>query len=345
MKLTPEDRTNIELKNCSSAQTKQESRRRYPILAVEDNPVSRLLLQSILQKFGHEVTFVNNGKEAIELFRKRFFPIILSDWVMPEMDGLELCRAVRSASTPGYVFIIILTSRNEKEDIVAGLEAGADDYLAKPFNPGELSARINTGIRILELERSLKEANEQIRKLSNTDPLTGVANRGFFDKRLPMEIKRALRYERPLSVVMCDIDHFKRVNDTYGHQAGDHVLKEFASFIDKSIRKNVDWLARYGGEEFVVVLPETDQQGALVVAERLRKEISFRTIQFESIELRVTSSFGIASLKHTASDANVLADLIKPDLIKPDLIKPDLIKQADRMLYLAKEKGRNRVEA
>ena len=123
-------------------------------------------------------------------------------------------------------------------------------------------------------------------------------------------------------------------------------MKEFASFIDKSIRKNVDWLARYGGEEFVVVLPETDQQGALVVAERLRKEISFRTIQFESIELRVTSSFGIASLKHTASDANVLApDLIKPDLIKPDLIKPDLIKQADRMLYLAKEKGRNRVEA
>ena len=212
---------------------------------------------------------------------------------------------------------------------MAGLEAGADDYLSKPFNPGELRARINTGIRILDLERSLREANEQIRKFSITDPLTGCFNRGYLDQTLSREIRRSFRYGRPLSVVLCDIDHFKKVNDTYGHPAGDRVLKEFARCIGSSVRRNVDWLARYGGEEFVLVLPETDLEGARSVAERLRKKISNHSIRIENSEIRITSSFGIASLDLKAADDGNLSLF--------------LIEKADRMLYRAKLSGRNRV--
>ena len=304
---------------------------KFPILAVDDHPVSRLLLEKVLRKAGHEVFFAVNGREAFELFQRQFFPIVVSDWLMPEMDGLELCRAIRSMACPGYVFIILLTCKNSKADIVAGLEAGADDYLSKPFNPGELRARINTGIRILDLERSLREANEQIRKFSITDPLTGCFNRGYLDQTLSREIRRSFRYGRPLSVVLCDIDHFKRVNDTYGHPAGDRVLKEFASCIASSVRKNVDWLARYGGEEFVLVLPETGLDGARSVAERLRRKISSHSIRIENREIRVTSSFGISSIDLKAADEGNLALF--------------MIEKADRMLYRAKQSGRNRVES
>jgi two-component system, cell cycle response regulator len=302
----------------------------FPVLVAEDNPVVRSLLEKTLRKAGHNVTLAENGRQAYDLFQKYFFPIILSDWMMPEMDGIELCKAVRSTQSPGYVFIILLTSRNSKDDIVAGLEAGADDYLSKPFNPGELKARIKTGIRILNLERSLRKANEEIRMLSIRDSLTGCFNRGYADTHLPNEVKRALRYGTSLSLVMFDIDRFKDINDTHGHQAGDAVLVELVNRVQQSVRNDVDWLCRYGGEEFILVLPETDLEGAKTLSERLRLEIEREKVTFENRNIRVTASFGVVGLSSETED---------------DTTAEILISQADRLLYKAKESGRNRIEA
>lgn len=307
----------------------KEPRPHFPILIVEDDPVSRRLLEKTLVKAGHEFVSVENGRKALEQFKERFFPIVLTDWIMPEMNGLELCRAIRERTSTGYVFTVLLTAKDSKDDIVAGLEAGADDYLTKPVNQAELIARIKTGIRILELERSLKRANREIRILSITDPLTGCYNRGYMTERLPQEIKRAKRYRHSLSLVLCDIDHFKRVNDTYGHQVGDRILKEFVQWANESIRDGVDWLARYGGEEFLIVIPETDTKGACCVAERLRRILSQRAIEIQGERIHITASFGVTGLDPATPD----------EKISPEA----LITQADECLYQAKQEGRDRV--
>ncbi len=303
----------------------------FPILIAEDNPVSRKLLEKTLKKAGYEVVPAKNGREALELFGQRFFPIVLTDWMMPEMTGPELCRALRAQSGNGYVFMILLTAKDSKEDIVAGLEAGADDYLTKPFNRAELMARLKTGTRILELERSLKKATEEIRILSIKDTLTGCYNRGFLTEHLPKEIKRARRYGHDLSVLLCDIDHFKKVNDTYGHQAGDAVLKTFAKILMDSIRNGVDWVSRYGGEEFLVVLPETPFQGAVLVAERLRANVAEAVMDTPEGALHITASFGVTGFS---------ADTPEPR-VSPDA----MVKMADDKLYQAKNEGRNTVRS
>ncbi|TET84029.1 MAG: diguanylate cyclase [Desulfobacteraceae bacterium] len=300
----------------------------FPILIAEDDPVSRKLLEKVLIKAGNKVVSVENGQKALELFNDKFFPIVLTDWMMPEMDGLELCRAIRKNTYPGYVFIILLTAKDSKDDIIRGLGAGADDYLTKPFSHAELVARLNTGKRVLELERSLKDANEEIRILSITDPLTGTYNRGYLTERLPQEIKRARRYSRALSIILCDIDHFKKVNDTYGHLVGDRVLKDFAQCIRHSIRQDVDWTARYGGEEFLIVLPETDVNGASVMAERLKSELSQRVTETQGKKISITASFGVAGFGPDTPD----------EMISPEA----MISKADKYLYQAKREGRNR---
>ena len=301
----------------------------FPILIAEDDPVSRKLLEKILIKAGNKVVSVENGQKALELFDDKFFPIVLTDWMMPEMDGLELCRAIRKNTYPGYVFIILLTAKDSKDDIIRGLGAGADDYLTKPFSHAELIARLNTGKRVLELERSLKDANEEIRILSITDPLTGTYNRGYMTERLPQEIKRARRYSRALSIILCDIDHFKKVNDTYGHLVGDRVLKDFARCIRHSIRQDVDWTARYGGEEFLIVLPETDVNGASVMAERLKSELSQRVTETQGKQISITASFGVTGFGPDTPD----------EMISPEA----MISKADKYLYQAKREGRNRI--
>jgi len=302
----------------------------FSILVVEDEKISRTLLEKTLIKAGYSVTSVENGQIAADLFKGSFFPIVLTDWAMPEMGGPELCRIIRQRVTEGYVYVILLTARDSKEDIVLGLKAGADDYLTKPFHPAELIARLNTGKRIVTLERSLKKANDEIRLLSVTDPLTACYNRNYLNDFFPKELQRAVRYRHNLSIILCDIDHFKNVNDTYGHLVGDEVLKGFVERIRSSTRKDVDWIARFGGEEFLVILPETDIERALWVAERLRLSVCSSPLDLASgVKISISSSFGTTGFD--------------PARDKWDTTQETILKQADTFLYAAKNEGRNRV--
>ena len=300
------------------------------ILIVDDDPVSRTILERSLVKAGYDVVAVKHGREALDILSVNFFPVVITDWLMPEMDGLQLIKAIRENDFPGYIFIILVTARDSEDDIITGLEAGADDYMSKPFNKGELLARLKAGRRILELERSLKRANEKIRILSINDPLTGIYNRGFLSERLPQEIARAERYGRALSLIMCDIDHFKRINDSYGHQAGDDMLREFVAHLKGSIRHGIDWMVRYGGEEFLIVLPETKLKNAFQAAERLRDLVSRKIFNIRDLHITITASFGISGYQPSAGSQKVSSDI--------------LIGEVDRCLYQAKKEGRNRVK-
>jgi diguanylate cyclase (GGDEF)-like protein len=299
------------------------------VLLAEDDPTTLLLTQRLLRKAGYDVDVVTNGALAFERLQSHFYPMVLTDWEMPEMDGVALCRAIRSASLEGYVYTILLTARDSKEHIVAGLEAGADDYLTKPVNEAELVARLSTGKRILALEQSLRAANKRNEHLSQTDALTGTYNRRHLMQRLPQEAERTRRYRHALSLVLCDVDHFKQVNDTHGHQVGDQVLQGVAQFLRDCVRVEIDWVARYGGEEFVIVLPETPLSGALAVAEKVRAGLAAAELSIGNLVLKVTASFGVAGF-----------DQLEPGDVA---IVDRLIAQADACLYKAKSSGRNRV--
>jgi diguanylate cyclase (GGDEF)-like protein len=302
------------------------------VLVAEDEKVSRMLLEKTLTKAGFQVTGVEDGLQAIELFKVDFFPIVLTDWVMPKMGGPELCRALRQMVTDAYVYIVLLTARDTKDDIVEGLKSGADDYLTKPFHPAELLARLNTGKRILNLERSLKKANAEIRLLSITDSLTGCFNRTYLNANLEKEMHRARRYKRFLSIILADIDHFKVVNDTYGHLSGDDVLRVFVDRLRSWTRKDLDWIARFGGEEFIIVLPETELEKAEDVAERLRSQVAASAIALPTgNSINITASFGVTGFS--------------PNTDKWQLSQEEFIARADSLLYKAKANGRNRVES
>ncbi len=302
----------------------------FPILIAEDNVVSRKILEKGLIKAGFDVVSVENGKEAFKILKNDFFPIVITDWNMPEMTGPELCRAIRGENFPGYVFIILVTANDTNDDIIAGLEAGADDYLIKPINQAELVARLKAGKRVLKLERSLKEANEKITILSITDSLTGIYNRSYLNERLPQEIARSFRYGHPLSILMCDIDRFKRINDTYGHLMGDKILKDFVDCLNGSIRQGIDWMARYGGEEFLIILPETHAHGGYLGAERLRKVVSENIFTIDGEDIQITASFGVSGFDPTEREDKMSTE--------------SLIAESDKYLYQAKEEGRNRVK-
>jgi diguanylate cyclase (GGDEF)-like protein len=302
---------------------------KFPILIADDNLVARKLLEKTLAKEGHEIVSVENGKKALEMFNERFFPIVLTDWMMPEMDGPALCQAIRENITSSYVYILLLTAKADKEDIISGLKSGADDYLTKPIENAELIARLKNADRILTLEKSLKDANSAIKKLSITDNLTKCYNRGYLTRKLPEEIARERRYGDSLSLIFCDIDHFKKINDTYGHQTGDEVLIKFANCLSKSIRTDIDWIGRYGGEEFIIVLPETPLDGAARLAERLRKVVADHKITTDGNDISIKSSFGVTGFNSETLDTKISAEKI--------------IGAADKYLYQAKETGRNKV--
>lgn len=303
--------------------------RSFPILIAEDEAVSRKVMVKHLSKAGYDVTAVENGRQALAAFEKRFYPFLLTDWVMPEMDGLELCRAIRGKRDQGYVYVILLTHKEAKDDIIVGLEAGADDYLTKPVYFVELTARINNGMRVLELERNLKKAGEEIYHLTVTDALTGAFNRRYLNEHMPDAIDHALAETNPLSIVLCDIDHFKKVNDTYGHLIGDAVLRSFARILRDTVNDQKDWIVRYGGEEFLLVLPGTSISRARELSEMLREFVAQATIKASGHNINITASFGVADLA-SLGDAGRFA---------PE----KLLNLADQNLYQAKEEGRNRV--
>jgi two-component system cell cycle response regulator len=300
----------------------------YPsILLVEDEPIARLMTSRQLTRAGYNVEVVSNGAEALDMMKRRFFPLMLTDWDMPQMDGVQLCKAVREMPLEGYVYTILLTAREGKANVIEGLAAGADDYLTKPPDDNELRARLNTGRRILKLEQSLRQANRRIHLLSITDALTSTYNRRHLMERLPQELERARRYGRPLAIALCDVDYFKNINDTYGHQTGDEVLKRIAVLLMNATRKEIDWVARYGGEEFLIVLPEASVSDAIAFAEKIRTTIADHPFEIKGQAVKLSSSFGVAGYDSAPSDASV----------------DSLIACADLCLYRSKESGRDRV--
>jgi two-component system cell cycle response regulator len=296
------------------------------ILIAEDDKLSRMMLEKTLQQAGYEVTAVDDGERALAELTKEDPPrLALLDWMMPKRDGLSVCREVRHHTEQAYSYLILLSSKETKAEIVEGLEAGADDYLTKPFDTDELKARLRAGGRILELEDRLVEARESMRYRATHDLLTSLWNRGVILELVSREIQRSVREDTCTVVMMCDIDHFKQVNDQHGHSAGDSVLREAARRLQQSVR-SYDMVGRYGGEEFLVVLNRCDPASALARADNLRQTICARTINTHGKSLTVTASIGLAL---SSEFRNCDAD--------------EIIRKADMALYAAKAAGRNRV--
>ena len=297
------------------------------ILIAEDDPVSRRLLEAKLSKWGYDVAVTRDGNEAWEALRGEDPPgLAVLDWMMPGIDGVEICRRMRREAREYYTYLILLTALHRNEDIVAGMEAGADDYITKPFKTNELKVRLRAGIRIIELQKELIEAREALRERATHDPLTGLWNHEEILRILEREAERAMREGCDLSLIMADLDHFKSVNDAHGHMAGDAVLRQTAERIRSSVR-TYDSVGRYGGEEFLIVLPGCDREGVSALAERIRGCIGNERMDTSEGTIQVTISLGAAT-----RDKETKTDVIS------------LVRAADQALYRAKEKGRNRVE-
>lgn len=298
------------------------------VMIVDDDELLCEHMTVLLELAGYDVRQCRSGQEAIKSLAERPCSIVISDWEMPDMDGIALTRHLREQSKDSYIYILLLTIREGKRNIVAGLQAGADDYIAKGASPEEIVARVETGRRISNLEQSLRKANRENRRQATTDALTGVHNRAFLMKYLQREVERCQRHGHALSLLACDLDHFKNVNDRYGHEAGDDVLKEFCVRAQAALR-SYDWLARSGGEEFIVVLPETAISAAQVVAERIRRAICAQPMTTLAGTVDITVSIGISGVA------------LPTELLR--LSHKDLLRAADRCLYQSKHAGRNRV--
>ncbi len=292
------------------------------ILIAEDDNITRLILEKLLEKEGHQVVCANNGKEALKIFKAEDFDMVIIDWLMPEMDGLELCKRIREAKLDRYVYILFVTIKEKSEDIVKALNMGADDYLTKPFDPHELVSRINSGARVVELDKKLRDAKNRFERLSLTDELTGVLNRRGVIRRFEEELNRAKREGNGLLVIMLDIDNFKEINDRFGHCIGDEVLKEAAARI-KSYMRSYDILGRYGGDEFLIVINMPKENIHPKIVEKFFHAICSKPFYIEGKRIEITASVGVNLVKEPKGD--VL----------------ELIRVADHCLLKAKRKGKN----
>jgi two-component system cell cycle response regulator len=294
------------------------------ILIADDDALSRRLLEKTLERAGYDVIAVENGRLAVEHLCQPDGPrLALLDWIMPELDGPAVCREVRQKRQEPYVHLVLLTSKESKGDIVAGLESGADDYLVKPFDAEELTARLRTGLRILQLEDKLVEARESMRFKATYDPLTGLYNRGVILDLLTRELSRTRREEGCTAVMMGDVDHFKSINDSRGHLVGDEVLKEIARRILAAVR-SYDFVGRYGGEEFLIVLNKCNDSYSMLRAEEIRRAIAMVPVQTEQGPMPITMSLGVLSSKEWG--------------LRP---VSEILQEVDIALYKAKGAGRN----
>jgi diguanylate cyclase (GGDEF)-like protein len=304
------------------------------VLIVEDDPMSALLLRRTLEAMDHEPIHASNGLEAWQRIQHDAIRLVISDWMMPQMDGLELCRRIRARRERVYTYVVVVTAKRQRQDRIEALHAGADDLLSKPYDQGELLARLQVAQRILTMQEELQGRsrelelmrdelafqNERLARMAVCDSLTGLKNRRHFYEVLDASFSFALRQRLPLSVVMVDVDQFKAYNDTFGHPAGDAVLTELAAMLQENSREH-DLVARYGGEEFVILLPATEMAGARLVCERMRVMIERHCWAYRPI----TASFGVATLDLGPQSPAQLID------------------EADRALYHSKRRGRNRV--
>jgi two-component system, cell cycle response regulator len=299
---------------------------KFTILLADDSPVYRKMLEQSLAQENCALLLAKNGRDAIDLFAKHRPALVITDWTMPDISGIELCQRIRRDFELCFAYLILVTSHSEKEQVIQGLAAGADDYLTKPFHPGELLARVRVGRRMIELNRQTQAQNRQLEEMALTDALTGLPNRRAIELWAAPQLSAAARHNFWIWVVMADLDHFKRVNDTYGHEAGDTVLKGFAEIV-KSNTRSSNICGRLGGEEFLLILTHGEREEIVIPIERIRKQ--FETLRFTFCDrpFHATASFGIAGFCGTAS---------------PDLKR--LIASADAALYSAKQKGRNRIE-
>lgn len=297
------------------------------VLIADDDALLREILEGQLTAGGHEPVFASNGLEAWERLQGEHIRLVIVDWMMPELDGPELIRRIRGAGWPGYTYIILLTGRSGREEIVEGLTMGADDYLTKPFRQEELLARMGVGVRILELEKRLSASVAREEALAIQDSLTGLPNRRGLLARAQAEFSRAERAKGTVCVIMMDLDHFKEVNDRYGHAVGDSALRRIAEVLQED-RRAYDLTGRWGGEEFLVILPGASLAEAGVVGERIRsaiQSIELRAEGGEAVTLR--ASLGVAAARPAALPIGL----------------DQLLESADRAMYRAKREGGNRV--
>jgi two-component system cell cycle response regulator len=299
------------------------------VLIVDDDALVLARLKELVAAAGYEVRTAASGSDALESLEHACASIVVMDLNMPGMGGLELCRRVREHNWPGYIYIVLLTAQDKEKDVLAGLDAGADDYLSKRTSAAHFVARLRTAKRILALEYWLKDALEKKRELAMTDALTGVYNRRYFVRHLSRELKRAQRFGGEVSLLLLDVDHFKRVNDTYGHAVGDMVLKKLARQIAGCLKRATDWCARLGGEEFAIVLEGTDLAGARACAEKVRRSIANTSVETPAGAVKITISIGVSGLEGIGNRDSATVQ--------------SLLDHADSNLYASKAGGRNRV--
>ena len=295
------------------------------ILIIEDELIFRRMVKKYLLAAGYEIVEAEDGLSAWEVFQKEPFQLVITDWMMPGLDGPALVQKIRTSGQKSYTYIIMLTAMDNKDNIVLGLESGADEYLTKPFNSRELIARVASGMRILRLEEELMQARMQMEALAMHDGLTGLLNRRAIEEYAEAEFNMADRKKQAMSVILLDIDHFKNVNDRFGHKFGDVVLRQVAQTLKEDLR-NYDRVGRWGGEEFLLILPDTELKDAVTVAERLRSKIAVVQITLENGE-----TFSIHISLGTACTSGQFQSLAK------------LIDAADQALYQAKQSGRDRI--
>lgn len=298
----------------------------FLILVVDDLPHNLQLILEILDEQGYATTFATGGDQAIERIENTCPDLILLDLMMPEISGIEVCKRIKAEPKYREIPVIFLSASNEYDDLLEALEIGAVDYITKPFKTPELLARVKTHLQLKHTRDKLKQVYKELEKLVNTDTLTKIANRRALFRLAEQEFSRAQRYGYIFSVLILDLDHFKNINDTYGHDLGDQALQLVANTILNSLRK-VDIFGRYGGEEFVIILPETQLQDALTVGEKIRDLVSKISLSVSARAIKITVSIGVAV--YQPEDQNI------------DMI----LHRADRSLYVAKDQGRNRVVA
>jgi len=300
----------------------------FRIVLIDDDPAIVRLLRAVLASTGMEIIACSTGAEGLEVLDRQAWQICLLDRGLPDLDGIEICRRIKADARFDARQVIMFSGYDSLDARVEALNLGADDYITKPFHPTEVRARLNAARRVVEMQQQLVDMARQLEELSGRDDLTGIFNRRHFGATLDRAFEHSHRYRRPLSVAIIDVDHFKNINDSFGHQAGDAVLAEVAKRFSQSVRSS-DYLARYGGEEFVVLLPETQLEDAMSFSEKLRAAIASAPVPIaEGCALPVTVSVGTACLAHTQFNC-----------------PSEMIGAADQALYRAKRKGRNRVEA